>query len=129
MRILVAEDNVAMANVIAFNLKKAGFDVLHAASGDLAWKKLQQQGFDLVITDFQMPGMNGGDLTRQIRQEPSLSKTPIILLTAKCLELEGEYSRETLGATASMMKPFSPRSLVQLVQEVLSVPSERGNGG
>jgi two-component system, OmpR family, alkaline phosphatase synthesis response regulator PhoP len=129
MRILVAEDNVAMANVIAFNLRKAGFEVLHAASGDIAWKQLQQEEFDLLVTDYQMPGMNGGDLTRRIREERSPAALPVILLTAKCLELDGEYCRETLGVNAVMMKPFSPRGLVQLVQELLSVASATEKSG
>jgi CheY-like chemotaxis protein len=129
MRILVAEDNVAMANVIAFNLRKAGFDVLHVASGDIAWKQLQLEEFALLVTDFQMPGMNGGDLSRRIRQEPSLAAIPVVLLTAKCLELDVEYYRETLGVNAVMMKPFSPRSLVQLVQKLLTVVPVGENGG
>jgi two-component system, OmpR family, alkaline phosphatase synthesis response regulator PhoP len=129
MRILVAEDNIAMANVIAFNLMKAGFDVLHVGSGDIAWKLLQQEEFDLLVTDYQMPGMNGGDLSRRMRQEPSLSEIPIVLLTAKFLELDGERCLDTLGVNAVMMKPFSPRGLVHMVQKLLSVASERENGG
>jgi CheY-like chemotaxis protein len=129
MRILVAEDNVAMANVITFNLMKAGFEVLHVASGDMAWKVLQQDDFDLLVTDFQMPGMNGGDLARRVRQEPSLSAIPVVLLTAKCIELEDENYREALEVNAVMMKPFSPQKLVGEVQTLLSAAPERRNGG
>jgi CheY-like chemotaxis protein len=129
MRILVAEDNVTIASVIAFNLGKAGFDVVHVASGDIAWKLLQQDDFALLVTDFQMPGMSGGDLTRRMRQEPSLSAIPVILLTAKCLEIDVEHYREQLGVSAVMAKPFSPRSLVQLVEKLLSVVPVEGDGG
>jgi len=129
MRILVAEDNAAMGNVIGFNLRKAGFDVVHAVSGEIAWKQLQQQEFDLLITDFQMPGMNGGDLCRRVREEPSLAAIPVILLTAKGLEIDADYYRETLAVSAVLMKPFSPKRLLQLVQETLSFPVASRDGG
>jgi CheY-like chemotaxis protein len=127
MRILVAEDNVAMGNVIGFNLRKAGFDVVHVVSGEMAWKLIQQEEFHLLVTDFQMPGMTGGELCRRMREErsgtmyPSSAAIPVILLTAKGLEIDADYYRETLAVSAVLMKPFSPRNLVQLVQETLSV--------
>ena len=125
MRILVAEDNVAMGNVIRFNLEKAGFDVVHVASGEMAWKQVQQGGFQMLVTDFQMPGMNGGELCRRIREQPSLATLPVILLTAKCLEIDADDYRERLAVSAVLMKPFSPRYLVQLVQETLSADHDR----
>lgn len=129
MRVLVAEDNNVMANVIQFNLKQAGFEVVHAPAGDVAWERLQQEKFDLVVTDFQMPNLNGGDLCRRIRQDPSLRTTPVILLTAKSLELGEDYCRGTLGVDAVMMKPFSPRSLVQLARELVQAVPVEENGG
>jgi CheY-like chemotaxis protein len=128
MRVLVAEDNKVLANVIVFNLKREGFDVFHAPSGDVAWKQLQQEYFDLVITDYQMPNMNGGELTQLIRRQPSLEAIPVILLTAKGLELDNEYCRETLGVNAIMNKPFSPRRLIQFIQELAPVSTEKQNG-
>ncbi len=123
MRILVAEDNLAIGNVIGFNLKQAGFEVVQVVSGETAWTCLQQQDYDLLVTDFQMPGMNGGDLCRRMREEPSLAAVPVILLTAKGMEIDTEYYRETLGVSAVLKKPFSPRGLVQLVQQTLAVPA------
>jgi two-component system alkaline phosphatase synthesis response regulator PhoP len=119
-RVLVAEDNLAMGNVISFNLKKVGLEVTHVVAGDLAWKVIQQGDFDLLVTDFQMPVMNGGELCRRIREQPSLSDLPVIMLTAKGLEIDTSYYLETLGVTAVLMKPFSPRELTQLVQENLA---------
>jgi CheY-like chemotaxis protein len=109
-----------MGNVIGFNLKKAGLEVVHVVSGEQAWRLLQQRDFDLLVTDFQMPGMNGGDLCRWIRQEPALAAFPVILLTAKGLEIDAAYYRETLGVSAVLTKPFSPRELTRLVQENLA---------
>jgi len=108
-----------MGNVIGFNLRKAGLEVVHVVAGDMAWKLLQQRGFDLLVTDFQMPGMNGGELCERIRAEPSLKALPIILLTGKGLEIDTRYYRETLRVSAVLAKPFSPRELVRLVQEDL----------
>jgi CheY-like chemotaxis protein len=120
MRILVAEDNIAMGNVIGFNLKNAGFEVLHVVSGETAWKMIQQQEFDMLVTDFQMPGVNGGELCRRVRENPSLVSLPIVMLTAKGLEMDPEYYREILGVNAVLSKPFSPRELTRLVQDILS---------
>jgi two-component system, OmpR family, alkaline phosphatase synthesis response regulator PhoP len=129
MRVLVAEDNVAMGNVIAFNLKKAGLDVVHVASGAAAWQRLQQPGFDLLLTDFQMPGMNGGDLCKRVREEPSLAGLPVILLTAKGLEIDTDYYRDTLRVNALILKPFSPRELLRVVLENLAAGASSGQTG
>jgi CheY-like chemotaxis protein len=127
MRVLVAEDNLAMGNVIGFTLKKAGLDVIHVVSGEMAWRLLQEQQFDLLVTDFQMPGMNGDELCRRIREQPRLAALPVILLTAKALEIDTAHYRETLGVSATLAKPFSPRELAQLVQEnlVAGAPSQQ----
>ena len=65
-RILVAEDDIAMGGVIRFNLQKAGFDVTLVRSGKAAWELLEQADFDLVVSDFQMPEMTGGELEMEI---------------------------------------------------------------
>jgi two-component system, OmpR family, alkaline phosphatase synthesis response regulator PhoP len=121
MRVLVAEDNVATASVISFNLKSAGFEVIQAASGETAWSLLQQQPFDLLVTDFQLPGVNGGELCQRIRNDPRLAAFPVILLTAKGLEIDTAHYRESLQVSAVLIKPFSPRRLTQLVQETIAV--------
>ncbi len=129
MRILVAEDNRAIGSVICFNLKNAGFDVVHEVTGDGAWRQLFEQEFDLVLTDFQMPGMNGGELCARIRQEPAWKSLPVILLTAKGLEIDADYYRESLAVSAVLMKPFSPRALVSLVQETLATTAASNDDG
>jgi CheY-like chemotaxis protein len=93
---------------------------MHVVSGDMAWKLLQQQDFDLLVTDYQMPGMNGGELCKRIRHDLQLASFPVILLTGKGLEIDVAYYRETLGVNAVLIKPFSPRELTQLVQELLA---------
>ena len=121
-RILVAEDNVAMAGVIRFNLQRAGFAVTLASSGSIAWDLLCQEDFDLLVTDVQMPGLTGGELCLRLRQDPRLAALPVLLLTAKGLELDTDYYLRQLGVRAIIPKPFSPREMIRTVQECLAEP-------
>lgn len=120
-RILVAEDNVAMLSVIRFTLEKAAFEVTTAPSGQAAWDLLERHDFDLLVSDFQMPGITGGELCQRIRQHPRLAPMPVILLTAKGLELDATRYRDQLSVVAIMAKPFSPRELTRTVQDCLAV--------
>jgi CheY-like chemotaxis protein len=119
-RVLAAEDNLAMAGVIRFNLEKAGFDVTVAKTGTKAWELLNTFRFDAVVSDFQMPGMTGGELCERIRRTPRLANLPVVLLTAKELELDTDHYLQELSVSAIMSKPFSPRELAQTVQNCLS---------
>ena len=119
-RILIAEDNAALASVVRFNLERAGFQVTVAANGRIAWEAAQRERFDLVITDYQMPEMDGGELARLLRDDENYVQTPIILLTAKGLEIELSCLREALDITATFAKPFSPREVVDSVQAQLA---------
>ena len=123
-RILVAEDNCAMASVIGFNLRRAGYDVTLCANGDEAWAALQDQEFDFLVTDYQMPGRSGLELIQAIRADASLADLPVILLTAKGLEIDGETLTRELRLTGLHVKPFSPRELVEHIRSCLeAVPS------
>ena len=117
-RILVAEDHLGMGNVIQFTLQKAGFEVTLARDGQAAWERLQKQPFDLVISDYQMPGMNGGQLRERMCRDPQLAHVPYVLLTAKGLELEADYFRDELQVLEIISKPFSPRALMDRVGQI-----------
>jgi CheY-like chemotaxis protein len=127
--VLIAEDNVAMGYVIRFGLERAGLEAVHVVSGDKAWDLLQHRHFDMLVTDFQMPGMTGGELCQRMRQDQRWVDTPVILLTAKAFEIETAYYRQTLGVSAVLMKPFSPRELTRLVQETLAVEASSHRSG
>jgi two-component system, chemotaxis family, chemotaxis protein CheY len=118
-RVLTAEDNMATGVLIRFCLEKAGFDATHVNTGLKAWELLQREDFDLLVTDFQMPGLPGPELCTRIRQDPRLARLPIIGLTAKGLEIDSEHYLRDLGMTAMLMKPFSPSELMRLVKEKL----------
>lgn len=122
--VLVAEDNLAMADVVRFNLRNAGFRVTVCRNGRDALDTLRNHPVDLLITDFQMPGLTGEELCREMRSDVRLMAVPAILLSAKGLELDVEALRADLRLHAVLSKPFSPRELTQLVQKTLaSIPA------
>jgi CheY-like chemotaxis protein len=121
MRLLVAEDDPTFANVVRFTLEHHGFDVTVVGDGQTAWEKLQQGGFDLLVSDYQMPRMSGGDLCRRIRQEPRFTELPIILVSAKRLELDTAQLARDFGVRFIFSKPFSPRRLAWAVQAELGL--------
>ena len=122
-RILIADDNRAMAHVVRFNLEKAGHDVGVARSGLEALTMARHGGYDLVVTDYQMPGLNGEEFCRALRAEPRYARTPVILLSAKGLELDLVRLEDELGFAAVLFKPFSPRALVDRVAALLLATS------
>ena len=117
LRVLVVEDNRVMADVMRFNFNRAGFDASVAYNGKVAWNLLQIEEFQLLVTDYQMPEMDGKELCRRIRAEARFANLPIILLTAKGLELDRERLTRDLGVSLILYKPFSPRQLVAVAQE------------
>ncbi|HEV3003160.1 MAG TPA: response regulator, partial [Pirellulales bacterium] len=122
MRVLVAEDNLAMRAVVRFNLQQAGFCVIATANGREAWRALErEEPIDLVITDEQMPEMTGQELCRRMRQDARFAQLPLILLTAKGFELDDELLRSELRVIKLMIKPFSPRELLHVVADCLGV--------
>lgn len=118
-KILVVDDNRVMLNIIRFNLQRAGFAVAVALDGCEAWDLLQAGDIDLVITDYQMPRMNGEKLCRRLREDASLSNTPVILLSAKGLELDLARLQEEVGLYDIIYKPFSPSRLVATIHACL----------
>jgi len=119
-RILVAEDNAALARVVQFNMERAGYDVTVAPNGQIALDHVTRQQFDLIITDQQMPVMTGIDLCEKARYVAGYASVPVILLTAKGLELDLPRLQEELGIAAVSAKPFSPLDLVQTVDSLLN---------
>ena len=119
-KILVCEDNSALSGVICFNLVRAGFDVTSVGNGRLALDALEKGSFDLVLSDQQMPMMTGIQLCENLRQLPAHRRTPFILLTAKCMEIDFIRLQEKLGVSAALPKPFSPSELIGCIEEALA---------
>jgi len=119
-KILVCEDNSALSGVVCFNLVRAGFQVTCVSNGRLALDALEKERFDLVLSDQQMPMMTGIQLCQSLRQLPAYRRTPFILLTAKCMELDFQKLQQTLEISAALPKPFSPNELVNCIEEALA---------
>lgn len=119
-RALVVDDNLALARVTQFALDRAGFETQTARNGCLALEAAQQSQFDVVVTDQQMPEMTGIELCRELRKLPEYVDCPIILLTAKGLELELPRLREELGISGVFSKPFSPAAVVKAVEDLMN---------
>ncbi len=116
--VFVVEDEEDIARLISHNLQAAGFDVQSFVSGVSVVSEALREMPSLFLLDVMLPGADGFDLCRQIRQTPTLSSTPIIFLTAKTAEADRVKGLE-LGGDDYITKPFSPRELVARVRSVL----------
>jgi CheY-like chemotaxis protein len=118
-RILVADDEAYILQVVALKLRNAGFDIVTAMDGQEALGILRAQGVDLVVTDLQMPHMTGIALARAMSADPALCAIPIIMLTARGhLLREGEADSANIARVVH--KPFSPRALLIEIEALLS---------
>lgn len=115
-RILLAEDNPAMAKVMQFNLERIGADVSIAQHGKEAIEILEVEDFDLLVSDLQMPQMNGDELCRYLRQQTKWALMPIVLCSAKGLEASTQTLVRECGIQKVFYKPFSPQELVSYVE-------------
>ena len=111
-RILIAEDNSVLSDVMRFNLERAGFDVTIAYNGEQAMHLLVDNTYDLLITDYQMPGLNGAGLCQGIREQLGLRDLPILMCSAKGLELDTNELQNKFQVTQVLFKPFSMREIV-----------------
>jgi two-component system chemotaxis response regulator CheY len=118
-KILAVDDSASMRQMVSFTLKGAGHDVIEACDGQDALKKAQgQNGIDLVISDINMPNMDGISLIKQLRALPSFKFTPILMLTTESsADKKGEG--KSAGATGWIVKPFNPEQLLATIGKVL----------
>lgn len=119
--ILLCDDELPILRAAEIKFKRAGFNIICAADGQEAWEKMQDAIPDLVITDCQMPRMNGLELVQKIRDDARTSQVPVIMLTARGFELSREDLHTALGIRKLIGKPFSPRELLACAQEILGV--------
>ena len=117
-KIITVDDAATIRRMVSFTLRGAGHEVLEAADGSIALNLLQAQPVDLVITDVNMPNMNGIELTRQLRKLPSFSRTPVLFLTTESDPAKKAEGRAA-GATGWIVKPFSQEQLLAVVAKLL----------
>lgn len=118
IHILVVDDEPDLVELISYNLTKEGFKVSSASDGEEALEKISMGGFDLVILDLMLPGLQGTELCRIVRGNPNTASLPIIMLTAKSDVTDRIQGLQT-GADDYMTKPFSPKELTARVNAVL----------
>lgn len=116
--ILTVDDAATMRRMISFTLKGAGHDVLEAGDGAEALELLRGRSVDMVITDVNMPRMDGLTLTRELRALPQYRRIPIILLTTESAP-EKKAEGRTNGATGWIIKPFQQEQLLAVIAKVL----------
>ena len=117
--ILVVDDEAHIVRVVAFKLRSAGFEVIEAFDGEEAWDRLEESRVDLVLTDRQMPILDGIELARRIAANPRTTNLPVIMLTARGFRLTPSELSDA-GIVEMIDKPFSPRGLVERIEEVLA---------
>ena len=122
-KVLVAEDNPALSAVLRFNLQNAGYEVTAARNGREALENAKTTDFDIVISDQQMPLMCGTELIEQLREIDAYQATPIVMLTAKAMELDETDLKGRLGVDRLISKPFSPAAIVETVEQMLTMVS------
>jgi len=117
-KILIVEDEKNIAKLIRYNLERSDYDCTTAKSGEDAVSIIKKQAFDLMILDIMLPGIDGLEVCRKIKEDPGLKNIPIIILTAKGEEVDRVVGLE-LGADDYIVKPFSPRELILRIKAIL----------
>jgi two-component system chemotaxis response regulator CheY len=116
--ILAVDDSASMRQMVAFTLKGAGYAVIEAADGQEAYDKAKAQSVALVLTDQNMPRMDGLTLVKSLRALPGYAQTPILILTTESSN-EMKAKGKAAGATGWLVKPFDPSRLLDVIRKVI----------
>ena len=116
--ILTADDSASVRQMVAFTLKGAGYSVIEASDGKDALTKAKGNPVNMVVTDLNMPNMNGIDLIKALRAEAKYKFIPIVMLTTESQDTRKQEGKSA-GATGWIVKPFKPEQLLAVVKKVL----------
>ena len=116
--ILAVDDSPSMRQMVSFTLKGAGYTVIEAADGLEALDKAKGHAIDLVLTDQNMPRMDGITLVKSLRALPTYSRTPMLILTTESSD-EMKIKGKAAGATGWLVKPFDPNKLLEVIKKVI----------
>lgn len=117
-RILIAEDERDIRDLITFTLQYAGYEVLAVSNGEEAVKMAQQETPDLVLMDVRMPRMTGYEACAAMKADPKLKDVPVIFLSAKGQDAEIQTGLQS-GAEEYLLKPFAPDQLIKRIQTIM----------
>jgi len=116
--IMTVDDSASVRMMVSFALRDMGFELIEAASGDEALRKIEKKPIDMLITDINMPGLDGIGLVRKVREKPSCRFIPIIVLSTEAREQKKQEGKKA-GATEWLVKPFTLDQLVAVVKRAL----------
>lgn len=125
-KVLVADDEVHIVHVVTIKLRNNGYEVISAENGADAFTLACEEKPDIIVTDFQMPGMTGVELVRKLRQNETTKDIPVIMLTARGFAVE-DKEKEGLEISELLSKPFSPKELLRSIEDVLYQRAVRQN--
>ncbi len=115
--ILIVDDSSSVRQVVTITLKSAGYDVIEASDGNDALTKLNGQKIHLIVSDVNMPGMDGITLLTKVKQLPNYKFTPVLMLTTEA-GAEMKAKGQAAGAKAWLVKPFKPEILLSAVSKL-----------
>ncbi len=116
--ILTVDDSTSMRQMVSFTLKGAGYEVVEAVDGVTALEVAKSRSFDMVLTDVNMPNMDGISLIKELRNLPDYKFMPILMLTTESAS-EKKQEGKAAGATGWIVKPFDPEQLLSTIKKVL----------
>ena len=122
IRILIVDDEAHILHVLSLKLKNAGYEILTAPDGEEGFELASAELPDLVITDYQMPFMTGLELCHALEDQKSTANIPVLILTARGHALEDQELKIS-NVKAILSKPFSPRAVLQLVEQFTDKPA------
>lgn len=116
--IMTVDDSISIRQMVGFTLAKEGYEILEASNGEDAEQKLDANNVQMMITDLNMPKMNGIELIKKVRANPKCRFMPIVMLTTESEESSVQEGKAA-GATGWIIKPFKPNQLVGVVKKLL----------
>ncbi|HLZ17970.1 MAG TPA: response regulator [Smithellaceae bacterium] len=116
--IMTVDDSSSVRQMVAFTLKQAGYGVVEACDGQDALKKINGSGVQMIITDLNMPNLDGIGLIKGVRALPAFKFIPIVMLTTES-QMEKKQEGKAAGATGWIVKPFKPDQLLAVIRKVL----------
>ena len=117
-KVLVVDDEIHIVHVVTIKLRNNGYDVVTACNGAEAFEIACQERPDIIVTDYQMPIMSGIELVEKLRGIEATKDIPVILLTARSFAIE-DNQKEDLGISQCLSKPFSPKELLESIEDIL----------
>jgi DNA-binding response OmpR family regulator len=126
-RVLVVDDDPVIVRLLEVNLGLEGYEVETATRGEQALERASETNPDLLILDVMMPGLDGWDTCRRLREQPRFADTPVVFLSARSQEDDRSTDLD-LGPVAYLTKPFDPIRLMELVRRMLGAQSPDGAG-